>query len=485
MTRQPWIASLALLALLGCDGLLEETPESFLAPENFYRTAADIDAALFAAYQPLVTGENAFGKNLWVTLDGGSDEAISNPVVPSAVVQAFGRMDYTADQGRINSFWPELYRTITRANIVIERAPGVQATADRKAQLVAEAKFLRAFSYFYLVRLFGDVPLVTSVEDAAREDMARTPKEEVYKLILQDAQAAAQGLPAKWDAANVGRATQGAALTLLANVHLTRQEWQQAATNAKRVIDLGIYRLNPDYLKAFSPAARNGPEDVFSLQTRDEPGAAGARWVDMYYPREVGAGRCGGWAWIVPNPWQVASYAPGDYRREVTYETNFLNCTTNRVVTVDKPHVHKFRPSNLVNITAGDTNIPIFRYAEVLLIYAEALNELGQSAEAVTYLNMVRERARNANGTRRTEPAAYSGPTGRDAVREAIFQERRWELAHEAKRWFDLVRRGEAYFMAQLRANDPQAVPTPHKMLLPIPQGELERNTALVQNPGY
>ena len=486
MRNKLWIAPVALLlAAPGCDSLLQEEPESFLAPENFYRTAADMDAAIFAAYQPFVSGENNFAKNLWVTLDGGSDESLSNPVVPSAIVQAFGALDFTPDQFRINSNWAEFYRTISRTNIVIDRAPGIQASADRKAALIAEAKFLRAFSYFYLVRLYGDVPLVKSEADAAQKDTPRAPVEEVYKLIIADAEEAAKALPARWDAANLGRATRGAALALLADVHLTRKEWDKAAAAAKQIIDSGSYSLIPDYLRVFATASENGPEDVFSLQTHDDPSTAGARYVDIYYPREVGQGNCGGWAWIVPNPWQVNSYQPGDYRKEVTYETKFLNCRTNRVVTVDKPHLYKFRPQQLINITSGELNIPIDRYAEVLLIYAEALNELGRTSEAVEYMNRIRARARNANGTARAEPANYSGPMTQAAVREAIFQERRWELAHEGKRWFDLVRRGQDYWTSQLGQNDPQAKLAPHKMLLPIPTQELAQNKALTQNPGY
>jgi starch-binding outer membrane protein, SusD/RagB family len=483
---KPWATSLVLLfALAGCEELLQENPVSFLAPENFYQSARDVDAALFAAYQPLLAGEAAFGKNLWVTLDGASDEALSNPVVPSAIVQAFGTLDFTPDQFRINSNWAEFYRTITRANIVIDRTPQIAAPEDRKAALIGEAKFLRAFSYYYLVRLYGDVPLVTSETDALDGDRARAPVEQVYAQIIADATEAASTLPLSWDARNRGRATRVAALALLADAHLTRREWDRAASFAKQVIDLNTHRLHPNYLNNFLSAFNNGLEDIFSLQARNEPGAPTTRWLDMYYPREVGAGRGGGWAWIVPNPDHVNSYIPGDYRREVSYETTFFNLQTSQWQTVDKPHTYKFRPNERVNHTGGESNKPIYRFAEVLLIRAEALNEQGQTDEAVQYLNQIRARARMGEGSEnRAEPANYSGPLTQAAVREAIFQERKWELAHEGKRWFDMVRRGQEYWMAQLQAV-PQAVPAPHKMLLPIPSQEIATNRALVQNPGY
>lgn len=485
MMNKLWIPAICF-AVTACGDALIANPESFLTPDNFYRTASDMDGAIAAAYEPLTQGIDAFGRNLWNTMDAGSDEAISNPAVPSAVAQAFGLLNFAPDQPRIVSPWPRLYRTITRANIVVDRTPDIDADEDRKNALVGEAKFLRALAYSYLVRLWGDVPLVVREEDALRQDdVVRSPVDEVYDLIIRDAQDAAQWLPERWDAANVGRATRGAALALLADVHLTRGEWQPAADAAQQIIESGIYDLFPDFLDNFVPAHNNGIESVFALQVSSEPGIPGSRFVNMYYPREVGAGRGGGWAWFLPNQWQVDSFNEQDYRKDVTYETRFLNVITGDWVTVPTPHVYKFRSGEVIEVNNGDVNIPIYRFAEVLLLYAEAVNELGRPGEAVGYVNMVRARARNADGTQRAEPADYVGPIEQEVVREIIFQERRWELAHEAKRWFDLVRRGEQYFMSQLQQNDPQAQPAPHKMLLPLPQTEIDQNPALVQNPGY
>jgi hypothetical protein len=160
-------------------------------------------------------------------------------------------------------------------------------------------------------------------------------------------------------------------------------------------------------------------------------------------------------------------------------------------ITLTYPHVYKYRPSNGgVPQWTGDVNIPLYRYAEALLIYAEAQNELGNSGEAVEYVNLLRARARQGTGNEnRAQPADYAGSMGKDAVRELIFQERNWEMAHEFKRWFDLVRRGPEYFVSELKAHDANAVKSgnisPHRMRLPIPQGELDLNSALEQNPGY
>ena len=486
MRSKRWIcaALCALLATAGCDDLLTESPKSFLTPDNFYRTTADAEAALVAVYDPLKS-PSAFRANLWLTLDGGSDESIANPVVPNALVQALGSLDYSPTQERITTSWRAFYQVITRANLLIERMPQIEASEERKAALVAEARFLRAFAYFHLVRLYGDVPLVTTEAEALAIEVPRTPVDEVYGLILEDARAAVSGLPTERSAGDKGRATRGAALAVLTDVHLTRREWQEAADVSRQLLELGIYNLQPDYLRAFLPAFEGGVEDVFSIQFIDTPGIEGSTYVYYYYPREVGSGRGGGWAWLIPNPTHTASYPIGDYRREVNYSDTFLSVQTGKLVTVDRLHTRKFRPSQVISTGSGDVNVPVYRYAGVLLMHAEALNELGRSTEAVSYLNRIRQRARNADGEPRLEPADYAGDLSASAVREAIFQERKWELAHEGKRWFDLVRRGEEYWASQLRANDPQAVVSPHKMLLPIPQEDINQNRALVQNPGY
>jgi starch-binding outer membrane protein, SusD/RagB family len=475
-------ASVALLLLLpGCGDMLTEAPESFLTPDNFFRTPQDAEAALVSVYTPLIGGP-AFKNWLWQSLDVGSDIARVNPLEPSIEAHLPGRLASTAESRNVNGPWGSFYTTITRANVVIDRVSKISMNPTRKATIEAEARFLRAFSYFYLVRLYGDVPLLLT-EAHHTADVTRAPWENVYEHLIADAQQAANVLPATWDDANAGRPTRGAALTLLAEVYLTRREWQQAADHAKQVIDLGVYSLYPDYLDAFLPVTENGPEHIFSLQANDVTTDLGSGFVFLYYPRELGLDRGGGFSVILPTEQHLASYVTGDYRKDVSYWTEGTNALGQRFTF--QPHVYKFRPSQTTSISRGDVNWPIYRYAEVLLMYAEAVNELGQPAVAVTYLNQIRGRARNADGTPRIEPADYAGPLVQDAVREAIFVERNWEFAHECKRWFDLLRRGEQYFLEKLRA-DPEAIDLqPTDMLWPIPQREIDLSPGLTQNPGY
>lgn len=483
MNAKLWMVPLALLALPGCGDLLTETPEAFIGPENFYGTAADAIAAVNGVYAGLSESGQGFKNQLWLAMDAGSDDARVGPQVGQVDNRITGTLAYSSGSSRVTGAWGVFYTTITRANDVIDRVPGVAMTESRKASVIGEARFLRALSYFYLVRLYGDVPLITSIEQDGI-DVARTPTEEVYAQIIQDAGEAAQALPDSWTGVDVGRATRGAALTLLAKVHLTRQEWQQAADAAIQVIDLGVYGLTPNYIDAFLPATKNGAEEVFALQFSGVTGGLGSRFVRTYYPREMGPGQGGGFAVAQPTLGLVDSFLPGDYRREVGYLTRVVNTEGDSVDIY--PHVFKYRPTQTVAMDNGDVNIPIYRYAEVLLIYAEALNELGRTGEAVPYLNRIRARARQGAGDEtRAEPADYSGSMTQAAVREAIFQERRFELAHEGKRWFDLKRRGVDYFMAQI-ATDPEATfLDPNDMLWPVPQEEIDLNPNLTQNPGY
>jgi starch-binding outer membrane protein, SusD/RagB family len=217
----------------------------------------------------------------------------------------------------------------------------------------------------------------------------------------------------------------------------------------------------------------------------------------LILPRALGFGTGGGCEVIgQPTAWHYGSYIAGDYRKEVTYRTGGQSTDPHiGSVTFAWPNVYKYRPTNGGVGGPPDTDFPLYRYAEALLMYAEAQNELGNSAVAVTYLNMIRARARKGTGAEtRTEPADYSGAVDVASVRDAIYQERDWELAHEGKRWFDMVRRNSVepgYWANALLQHDPKPAPWPsplgleYKMRWPLPLTELSLNHALTQNAGY
>src|SRR5919106_5191649 len=176
MKAKRWIVPLAML-LVGCNDMLTETPDDFLAPENFYRTASDAEAAIVSVYASLVSN-NLFRVHMLRPLMVSDDLGRVSPIEPQPRIRAFGNMDFTPDNEFLGLIWQGLFTTIGRANVVTDRVPAIDMNQTRRASIVGEAKFLRALSYFYLVRFWGDVPLMTT-EDEASPDVARTPSEQV------------------------------------------------------------------------------------------------------------------------------------------------------------------------------------------------------------------------------------------------------------------------------------------------------------------
>jgi hypothetical protein len=475
---------LALLAApVACNDMLTERPRSQIVTETYFTSAADARAAIAAAYRPLSDG-NVWDTNLQWIVQAGSDESRVGPEEENANIIALTQLRTTSTNPYITGLWTGLYQMITRANLVLEKVGEIDMDATAKGQILGEAKFLRALGYHYLVRLYGDVPLVTTTEEQlASASGERTPAAEVYAQIVKDATEAEAALPATWPAADRGRATKGAAQALLAEHYLWRKDWANAAANTQKIIASGTYSLLRNYIDAFLPGSQNRSEEIFAAQSSSANGAPVIDIAQWTYPRNMNPNSAGGWGTYQPLTWFINSYPAGDYRREVSFFTRGRLSTGADTSFV--PHIFKYRPS-LKPGANQDVNWPIFRYADVLLMQAEALNEQGQTAAAIALVNQVRARARQGSGNEtRAEPANLPTTLTQAQAREAIFQERQWELAFEGKRWFDMVRRGWDYFRTAL-ANDPTATDVQQTdMLLPIPQGQIDLNPSLTQNPGY
>jgi starch-binding outer membrane protein, SusD/RagB family len=490
-------ASLLALVLLqaGCNELLTETPRSVITTDNFFTNEADALAVLAGVYTPLGGGVTS---SIGFLANNAGDDNYGTPLEENPNHIATGTMFWDSRNPHFNNGWTINYQAITRANLLLEKLAGLEMDQGRKAGIAAEAKFLRAYSYFYLVRAYGDVPLVLTTEEQNGPG-ERTPKAAVYAQIIKDATEAEADLPLTQPAASRGRVGKNAARTLLADVYVWRSsaekgnEWDKAAAAAKRVIDSGVNRLETNWLNAFLPGSQNSPESIYLLLSCAATGCPNLNILGWNGPRELEAAGTGGWAEWLPTPSVIASFPEGDYRavtgsqpglagpNAVGYWTSgrHLNGSIRTFV----PHVYKYRPTTKPG--PADVNWPIYRYADVLLLYAEAVNELGRPAEAIQYVNMIRARARNGTGTEnRPQPADYP-VMGQSETREAVFDERRRELAHEGKRYFDMVRRGKDYFLAALK-NDPTATGGgAEDMIWPIPQAQIDVNPHLTQNPGY
>ena len=474
----------------GCNDILEEDPKDQVFVTNFFQSENDAIGAVNAIYATLnststgPTFGGVYHSTHWIIQGLASDEMNNNqPGTPQN--DQLERFQYNASNATIFDIWVQLYRAVSLANFALGGIPDSPIDEGLRSRLVGEASFLRGLMYFELVRLFGEVPLI--LED---DEELRPPKnsvEEVYNQIITDLSLALSNLPEGYEAGNgLGRATRGAAQALLAKVHLTRGEWQQAADNALAVINSGNYALWPDFKEAFRIANENGQETVFGVGFGDAGGAISFWEVGQFnvrlLPRNLNT--------VVPGVnaqgWQVAtqdlydSYEEGDRRREVTFMTQVGN--TNLAA----PHIRKYW-DEIGEPRAGNTeaDFPLLRYSDVLLMYAEALNELngGPTAAAYDAINQVRRRAR-FDGTEERNVLPDLNGLSQSEFRDAVLRERRREFVAEGHRWYDLVRMGK--LLELVPQAKPGVTPQIYNALFPIPQEEIDLNPNLLpQNTGY
>lgn len=395
-------------------------------------------------------------------------------------------LTFTSTANSISEMWTQWYKTIGRASYAIAYTEnyGLEDEAY-KNRLIGEAKFLRAVSYFYLVRSFGDVTIqgdITIVDGQAVIDpdadlSTRSTKEEVYNYIEQDLLDAIEVLPLKadYDSEDLGRATKGAAQALLAKVYLYEEEYTEALQYANAVINSGQYGLESNYAEVWRESTENGTESIFEIQARGDVISHG---VNQYSQTQGARGTSGwGWGFNIPTTNLVDAFdAEGDeIRKNATIIFAGETLWDGREVSaaVENPmYNEKAYSSANPGAEDGDKNIRIIRYAEVLLIKAEAANELGQTSEALAALNEVRSRVNLDNVT----------GLGQDELREKIWNERRLELAFEHDRWFDLNRTGQAEEAMSL--NGKNYISGKHE-LFPIPENQLIQTPTMQQNPGW
>jgi len=457
---------LLILAVLGvvttsCEDELTIFPEDSLSTPTFFKTEVDFEQAVNGAYVPLRLINNQskpylaemhsdntyFARN---TAFGATEqqEDIADHAIPSD-----GGITANSHVERV---YVEYYQIIARANQILTTIDEAEFDEGAKANLKGQALFLRAYSYFDLVQFFGSVPLhlmpVLGREDAA---LPLSSEDEIYAQIIADAQAAIPLLPPKSEQ-EPGRVTSGAAQTLLGNVYIVRQQWAEAETLLRAVVASNEYALMPDYADAFSGNSdnKNNMESVFEVQYKEGPEGLNGSFLYNFIPRPITAEEVGaltgtsnpqpvnGEGNNIPTPDIIEAYEDGDLREEasIQYITISESFWQDGVYPIIKKYVE---PHSLHN--NHGMNWPIYRYSEVLLFLAEALEEQGKSGEALTYLEQVRTRA---------GLGAASGDLG-----EAIFKERQVELAFENKRWFDLVRTGRAIDVITAHGNRIKANP--------------------------
>jgi tetratricopeptide (TPR) repeat protein len=480
------IIALVSILMVSCrEDFIEILPESTVTVEKVYKTDKDFNDAIIGVYNGLQEPYEDFWE--FGDLRGDDTEQDAERQVERVRVDDFA-MDVNADL--LNNSWRDYYDIIFRINTLLSYLEEADASIIPNKELyIGEAKFLRALAYFDLVRIFGDVPMLTtpiSVEEAYQT--GRENVDIVYdEIIIKDLLEAENNLPLP-EQTDVGRANQGAAKALLGKVYLTRKDFTKAEAKLQEVTTMG-YGLLPNYGDLFDYGVEHHSEYIFDIQYIDGGFGLGSpftttfnvetqdvgtdlvnaikRVYNIESPQSGGAG--------TPSEALMAAFDPQDLRKYITVATGIYVENGDFVPIAGPGQVNtitqKYMTSQTIN---GDSkaNWKMIRYADVLLMLAEALNENGKTAEALTYLNQVRERA-GLEG--------YSNLTQAEA-REKIYQERRFELYLEGHRWFDLVRTGRA-----LEVMEPYGM-QPHMTVFPIPQSQIEvvnDPSIFSQNPGY
>ncbi len=480
----------AVLALnFSCSDALVEEPKSAITITNFYKTPSDALLAVNATYDHLGSGTNnsdfggVYFNSYYTIAELVSDNGLAGPRNDPNTVQ-LANFRHDPSNIFVADIWEDCYKTINLANLAIANIPGIEMDEQIKSRYLGEVHFIRGLMYFELVRMFGDIPLLTTpTVDLSSITIPRSPVSEVYEVIISDFEIAEGALPFAYSGADIGRATAGAAKAYLARLYVTLEQWGLAEQYARDVIDLGIYRLMDDYAEVFKIANNNGPEVIFATQFTLNNDAI---WETSQFNVRVLplALNRNSLSWEIPTNDVYSAFNPLDRRFEVTFQTSFTEADGTEV-TFD-PHIFKYWDQEAEpNASSGGNDFFNMRYADVLLMLAEAINEAqgGPTAEAYDAINEVRRRARFADGVERTVLPDLEG-LSQSEFREAVWRERRLEFVWEGQRWFDLVRQGRLQELTEA-AKEGVAVEIPKHTLLPIPQRERNINPNLTQNPGY
>lgn len=496
MKNIKYILSVAvILSLTSCmDEFLKESPDDRFVITNFYSSQSDAEAAVAAVYEKLYA---LYERNMFILNELPADTEKNGLGMPNQYLQNLEFLRHTSENQFTREMWLQCYSGIARANTAISNIPGIEMDEQVRARLVGEAKFLRALYYFNLVRFYGDVPMILKLESVEDALGPRVPAADVYQQIIADLTDAEGSLPATYNENNIGRASKGAAKILLGKVYLAMHEYAKSVEKLAEVInnegEYG-YGLHENFRDNWNPATENGQEMVFSIEFMDPPGNGNGAMV-LQGPKYSLPGGFAVLGLVNSNEADIPTrdlydrYADDDQRKDGTFRTDFVSLIDGSIHTSTIPIYTKYWEENESNPNNSDANMHVIRYADAILMYAEALNETGQSESAAMQLNRIMERAYNSISHN------VSG-MGADELRELIYEERHKELAMEGHRWFDLVRTGRfiqrmkehaAYEAGVAESNKVEIAQNikDYMVLMPIPQREIDLNPELTQNAGY
>ncbi|WP_338877354.1 RagB/SusD family nutrient uptake outer membrane protein (plasmid) [Spirosoma sp. SC4-14] len=502
MKRYTPLIVLLTALLAGCqEDFLSLTDPTKVSTTNLFTTSANVTAAVNGVYSAL---QPVYNNDYYIFGELASDNAYES--VAANGHYFFSTFAVDATNPNLQSMWTDTYKCISRANAVLDQAVAVSMDSTLKKRYFAEMKFIRAVNYFNLVRIWGDVPLV--VKDLSADyqdayDYARTPAAQVYAQIIQDLKDAETVLPATYSATDLGRPTSLSAKALLGKVYLTQKTYDLAAAKLGELIPgaptagslANISGLLPNFSDVFSPANEMNKEIIFAIRFLSGGLGTGSSFASVFLPGYSGTdiikvGISGG-------PTErldlFSAYSTADKRTPIStgYYTKGNSAATSDYYT--KKYIFTGPPFARND---ADNDWIVLRYADVLLMYAEALNEQSSPTGALPYINQVRSRAGLPNLTGLSQAE----------LRLAIENERRLEFSFEGQRWFDLVRTNRlipvmnAFYAKYSAIPSTAAVPNnglfvnsggsvvqvqPNQILFPIPLAEIQYNPILTQNTGY
>jgi starch-binding outer membrane protein, SusD/RagB family len=483
------IITLFLIVLLSalfvsCDeDFLDVTDPNNLSPGTFWKTEQDAIKAITATYA-------LFQYQVWGGRWGFYEIGYMNLECRSDLISLydmwspFGNMSkYDADPTSyvLNDFWSFTYQGLYAANQVIENVNKINSTEEVKNTFIGEAKFLRAYAHYLLFTNFGNIILKESIPGSSNEYYGNQASEgDVWAFIEQDLSDAKSMLPTTWDSQWSGRATKGAATTLLAKALLWQEKWGQAETELREVVSSGLYSLQSDYEGLFNGLNEHGSESIFEINfTMDESGGRNER--NSFPAMQTD------WKMSTPNEFMRSLYlqdttSTGELSKRVTGSLIYEDLATDNLDNISwrKYSLHDSETNNGYSFSHSGTNLTVFRYADVLLMLAEAINESGSTGEAEGFVNEVRNRA---------EVQDISGMNQTDLREHIRNVERPLELAAETGRFYDLVRwYRDGDLRSILVAHGREAgenFDNNNDLYYPIPANELTSNPNITQNPGY
>ena len=485
----------ALTLLASCSDFLDKSPNNTVDPET--NVTDDVAVALTNACYRTLQSSNMYNQRIW-TLDivaGNSNVGAGGGTDGLETIQA-ANFVAQSDNGMALYMWRSPWVGIGQCNIVLNSLPDAADMSEAiRNRCMGEAYFLRAHYYYILVRLYGGVPLrLTPYSPGEPTDIARASVDDVYAQIIADCQQAIDLLPTKnsYQDDQVGRASKDAAMAMMADIYLTlapdhSEYYQKVVDLCDDIKDLGYDLSECNYVDNFDATINDGPESLFEVAYSGNTeydfwgNNPQSSWLSTFMGPRNSDFVAGSYGWNQPTEEFVSQYEEGDKRKDLTvlYEgcPDFDGKTYKSSYSNTGYNVRKFLVPKSISpeYNTNPANFVVYRYADVLLKKAEALNEMGQTDLAATPLNLVRRRA---------GLPAVSG-LSQEAMREKIIHERRMELAFEGHRWFDMIRLQHGDYAIKFLQSIGKTNVNKNRLLFPIPQTEMDANKLMTQNPGY